>query len=213
MFTNYQNIPDNYVPDNMSHICSIPKSYTKLDPVSASKPYEEYNARGELVGYSWRYGETLNLEFNIDGEITVESDAIVYSQSGQAPQTYTEGHIDQKAYNVVDLKSWTCLNMHDGIYAWKEDSEFIYDESSTRSVFVSAATYLKDKMIDVVIYNFRREPVHVQTFNGATKVICPITADLSNKLVKGIYYCSLTVYNDTMKLPIFSNEDCVLLVK
>jgi hypothetical protein len=104
MFTNYNSIPENYVPNNLVRSFPVGRSYTKLDPIQASKPYEEYDAKGELIGYFWRYGETLNLEFNIDGEITVEDDAIVLTSAGTTPDNAT-GKILQRAYNVIDKKN------------------------------------------------------------------------------------------------------------
>lgn len=212
MFSNYQNIVPSYTPNNI--VCStiVGKSYTKLDPVKASKPYEEYNSKGELIGYSWRYGETLNLEFNIEGEITIESDAIILYVTGQTPDSI-QSKIGQRAYNVADLKSWTCTSIKDGSYIWVEDKDFTYDENSTKSVYLIADDYLKDKTIEFTIYNFRMEPLYTNKTAGCSKVIFTIGKDLSTKLVKGIYYCSLVVFNDAMKQTIFDKQDCALLVK
>lgn len=211
MFLNYHNISDNYKPNNL--ICTFPvgKSYTKLDPVQASKPYEEYDSKGNLIGYFWHYGETLNLEFNIDGEITVEDGALILTSKGSTPSPL-EGALMQRAYNIADKRSWTCTDIVDNTFIWTEDAEFTYDESG-KSVYVTAADYMKDKQVDVTLYNFRMEPIHSETFDGNTKIIFPITTELSKKLVKGIYYCSLTVFNDSVNLPIFSSADCTLLVK
>ena len=211
MFLNYHNISDNYKPNNL--ICTFPvgKSYTKLDPVQASKPYEEYDSKGNLIGYFWHYGEILNLEFNIDGEITVEDGSIILTSKGSVPSPL-EGALMQRAYNTADKRSWTCTDIVDNTFVWTEDAEFTYDESG-KSVYVTAADYMKDKQVDVTLYNFRMEPIHSETFNGNTKIIFPITTELSKKLVKGIYYCSLTVFNDSVNLPIFSSSDCTLLVK
>jgi hypothetical protein len=67
MFDNYQN--------NNPHTCYPPQpGFTHLAPIRPNKPYEEYNVKGELIGYYWYYGDVVNLEYNIDGEVTdVES--------------------------------------------------------------------------------------------------------------------------------------------
>lgn len=212
MFVNYQTL-DNYTPNNL--VCSFPvgKSYTKLAPVQASKPYEEYNAKGELIGYFWRYGDTLNLEFNIDGEITLESDAIVYVDCNDGPTITTEGFLCQRAYNLTDFRSWTCTKIIEGNYIWEEDSEFIYDENAGEKVYVSAEDFLSDKQIEIQLYNFRLEPIFRKVFEGSTKVIFPITTEISEIMKRGIYYCSLTVFNSEMKQSIFDNRDCTLVVK
>lgn len=212
MFVNYQTL-ENYTPDNMK--CSFPKgkSYTKLAPVQASKPYEEYDVKGNLIGYFWRYGDTLNLEFNIEGEIVVESDAIIFVTEGDYPTIETEGKENQRCYNVADLRSWTCRYIIDGNYIWEEDSEFIWDETASETVYISAEEFLEDKFVEVTLYNFRMEPIFRKVFDGTSKIILPITAELSQVMKKGIYYCSLTVFNDTFKQSIFDSHDCVLSVK
>lgn len=214
MFSNYDNITPNYIPNNIK--CSFPvvKSYTKLDPVQASKPYEEYNTKGELVGYFWRYGETLNLEFNIEGEITVESDAIIFACSGDEPTLETKGKLNQRAYNIADLRSWTCVNIVDELhYVWEEDQEFTYDESSDTKIYISAKDFLQDKNIKIALYNFRHELIHEEVVDGTPKVIFSIDTELSKQLKRGLYYCSLTVFNSCVTLPIFNSTDCTLLVK
>lgn len=214
MFLNYNNIDENYKPNNLT--CSFPvgKSYTKLDPLEVSKPYEEYNTQGELIGYFWRYGETLNLEFNIDGEITVESDAIIFTNAGVFPDETTIGKVNQRAYNIIDLRSWTCTSViNDTTYIWEEDLEFEYDETSSKSIYVPAQYYLEDKFIELTIYNFRFEAIYKESIKAGTSVVFQIDSNLSKKLVKGIYYCSLVVYDNNTNKKIFSPDDCVLVVK
>ena len=61
MFKNYDNIPATYVPNN--------RDAKPLGREFMIKPLEEYNAKGELIGYSWRQGESVELEFVVDGEV------------------------------------------------------------------------------------------------------------------------------------------------
>ena len=216
MFLNYHNIADNYTPNNLVKAFPVGKSYTKLDPVKASKPYEEYNSKGELIGYSWYYGETLNLEFNIDGEIVVESDALIYTAHNDAPSPSTEGHVGRRAYNIADMLSWTCTQYipEDDLYVWEQDDDFEHDlDGATTNVYVSAKDYLSNKKLELKLLNFRFEPVFTQQFNGTNRLIFNINKELSDKLVKGVYYCSLTVINDIICTPIFGAKDCTLLVK
>ena len=77
MFTNYQNLSDSYIPNNMNSCSCKPQSYTKLDPCEATKPYELYNAKNELEGYFWNYGDSINLEFEIDGEIILGENSYI----------------------------------------------------------------------------------------------------------------------------------------
>ena len=207
MFLNYQNIANNYIPNNLVKAYTQPKSYTKLDPVDASKPYESYDVKGNLVGYFWNYRDVLNLEFNLDGEITVETDAIIYDTYGKCPDTCTQARVGQRCYNIVDLKSWTCVSIVDNIYNWVQDTEFIYPERADRSVYISASDYLKDKQIYITLYNFRYEPVVTRSFEGKDKVIFEIDATLSEELVKGIYYCSVTVKSEEVTITVTPAPD------
>lgn len=214
MFLNYQNIADNYMPNNLINAFPHMLNSSKLDPLDASKPYEEYNSKGELTGYFWRQGETLNLEFNIDGEITLESDALLITSMNQIPTDKTIGKVGQRAYNVIDLKSWTCVAITTtGKFIWEEDAEFTYPLNSDRSVYISAEDYLKDKKVEVTLYNFRMEPICKKVYPAASKIIFAIDRELSNALPRGIYYCSVTVFNDDISYKIFDSTDCNLLVK
>ena len=211
MFLNYHNIADNYKPNNL--MCSFPvgKSYTKLDPIEASKPYEEYDAKGNLIGYYWRQGETINLEFNIDGEVTIADTKLIYVVTGQYPTEQTVGKINEKAYNLADMRSWTCTSITDDTYTWTEDAEF--DTQGNKSVYINAADYLKDKHVSITLYNFRMETIHKVTIDAKTQVILTIDTELSKRMNKGIYYCSLNVFNDETNIVVFDSHDCVLLVK
>lgn len=75
MFDGYQNLNNQYTPNNLCSNIPQPPCPNKcdcLEPCKPNKPYEEYDAKGELVGYWWYQGDTINLEYNIEGEVTVE---------------------------------------------------------------------------------------------------------------------------------------------
>jgi hypothetical protein len=212
MFLNYHNIADNYTPNNLIKAFPFEPNSSKLLPTEMSKPYEEYDARGELEGYFWRYGDTLNLEFSIDGEITVEDDSIILRTMNECPTTNTIGFIGQRCYNICDFVSWTCTAVINKEYIWTKDDIFTYPNTKN-SIYVSAKDYLKEKTARVTIYNFRMEPIYIHNVSASTNVIVPITKELSEKMVKGIYYCSLDIYNLEMQSAIFFPQDCKLLVK
>lgn len=213
MFLNYQNIADNYMPNNLIKEFPQRLDRSKLNPVDASKPYEEYDAKGELTGYFWRYGETLNLEFNIDGEITIESDALIFKSRGQEPQANTFAKVGQRAYNIADLKSWTCIGVTSKARYWEQDDEFTYPLNADKSIYISAEDYLKGKHVEVTLYNFRMEPICKKLYDATSTIIFPIDRELSMALPKGIYYCSVNVFDDEVNFTIFDPNDCNLLVK
>lgn len=76
MFTNYNNIPASYVPCNLNAQPFCTEHYVK--------PLEEYNAKGELIGYSWHYGDTVVLEFCTSGEV-------IYDNYYEDAETYLKG--------------------------------------------------------------------------------------------------------------------------
>ena len=214
MFTKYQDIA-NYIPNNL--VCSFPinKSYSKLEPTKAGKPYEEYNAKGELIGYSWYHGETVNLEFNIDGEIVVEAGSLKYYAHGELPSSKTVGVVGQKAYNVIELRTWICTSADivNNEYSWTE-IPFEHDLAQcSESIYVSASDYLSDKQLELKLLNFRLEPIYSQVFSGTSKLVFTVDKELAAKLRKGIYYCSLAVVTDTIKTVVFEATDCKLLIK
>lgn len=216
MFTNYQSeLIESYQPNNIVNRFSAPMVNTKLNSTDASKPYEEHNAKGEHIGYSWYYGETVNLDFEIEGEVTVEPDAFISTTSGTTPDASLTDSAGKKYYNLKDLRSW-CSYIVDNKLVWIEDSEFTYPDSGAnlKSMYIPAATYLKNKVITVTLYNFRMEPIHywnVKSHNS--KVVCSIDKELSMKLRKGVYYCSVTVEDESATFTVFNSDDCLLLVK
>lgn len=216
MFRNYQNLADNYRPNNLQCAFQRDRKTSKLAPLEASQPYEEYNIKGELIGYYWRLGETVNLEFNIDGEITVASDTIVYRTSGKAPDEYTAGTIGTRILNVIDFRSWTCVGVTDhdlyDTYEWVEDNEFTYDVQG-KTTYIPADNYLKDKHVEVALYNFRMEPIVKKTYAGKSTIIFDIDSELAKKLPRGIYYCSVDVIDRESTINIFDPNDCQLSIK
>ena len=159
MFSNYENIPDMYIPSNRPTCPPPEKCCPNLDPCKPTRPYyADYDIEGNLVGYWWYYGNTFDLEFNIEGEVTVE-----------------------------------------GSLQWSPIDEFI-----------------AGKLVTMNLYNFRREIIYTQVIKAtSSKVIFPIDQELSNKLVRGVYYCSLNVSDEKLGFDqtVLQMEDCVLNVK
>jgi hypothetical protein len=215
MFSNYQNLSEYYTPNNLAKYQTTPSSYTKLDPIKASKPYELYNAKGQLEGYYWNEGEVLNLEFNLEGEITVEGDALIYTASGECPNVQTKGRLNQVAYNITDEKKWELIQIVEdtlSYYIWAERA-FEVPSEGEKGIYVSAEDYLSDKELIFKILNFRHEVIFEKTFKGTTKLIIPVGQKSNIYLKKGIYYCILKCAGDQSVENLFDSNDCKLLVK
>lgn len=213
MFTNYQNLAQDYIPNNLAAYHTKPCSYTKLDPQAASKPYELYDAKGNLEGYYWYEGNQIVLDFSIDGEITIESNALILSVANQVPSNRTEGRLGQQIYNIIDKRSWTCTAYAGLDFVWTENDEFIHPLDKGVPVFIDAADYLKDKSLRFNLYNFRMDVIHTISNSGTNKFKIFIDNDLAKKLVRGIYYCSLEVISKDGTETLFAPTDCKLLVK
>lgn len=214
MFMNYNYINDTTIPNNnpkQSQSCNY------------REPFANYNAKDELIGYYWYYGNTVVLTFNISGEVIVENTAIVYKVSGQEPDESTIGEIDQKAYNVVDLKAWVCTAIENDKYTWTEvDFESI---ETGKSVYITAKDYLQDKKIKIQLYDFQHQPIRdadgkfiestSRVFKGDSIINFSIDSDLANQLSKGVYYCEVLVFdqNDNYIQTIFSQDDMVFDIR
>lgn len=206
MFDNYNNIDKDYIPTNENKCCG------KNNIPFVKAPNVEYNVENEPVGYYWYYGDTINLRIHLTGSIKVAQDSIIYTATGQAPTTETVGIIDQKAYNVIDLISWTCTAIIDSDYIWTQDDDFITPDAG-KGVYFTAEKYLEGKTVRATIYNFRHEQVDNKIFLGNTIITYPIDAELSNKLVKGVYYLEVVVCDELKNSYRTVIDDACLIVK
>ena len=213
MFTNYQNLSEYYTPNNLAKYQQQPSSYTKFNSSNTTLPYELYNAKSELEGYFWNYGETITLDFSIDGYFTMnDNDRILY-KAGEKPSINTEGRLGQKIYNIIDYKSWECKSYSHSEYIWEEDKEFTYPLNTKQFVYIDASDYLKDKMITFRLYNFRYEEIYTKNISGSPEIKIFIDTEINKLLTKGIYYCSLEVIGNNSCEKVFDVTDCKLLIK
>lgn len=183
MFDGYKNLNNIYTPNN---ICPIPpKPECKLDPCIPNKPYVNYNSKGEIIGYWWYQGNTINLEFNIEGEVT-----------------YTESEISSELNNTQGID----VNQVGG-YITAED--FLKDKQVIIKLYDFRHELIKYRDID----NSIKEAI--QIFNGSqgTKYIFVIDELLAKQLGKGNYYLSLTVSSQGYNETIFYQEDCGITIK
>ena len=188
-----------------------------VEHYKGKEPFGDYNALGELQGYFWYYGETINLNFSLDGAITVENDAIVYVGYGEEPTSMTVGYQGQRAYNVVDLKSWTCAVAYPDTdtYTWVQDQEFTYPLNGGRTIYVTPSDYLQGKKMKVNIYNFRRELFYSRIMDAKERFSINIDQETSKMFTKGTYYLTLQVFDDSalLYLQVIKDKECTLTVR
>ena len=83
MFSNYENIPTSYVPNNMTP--------QKPAPVVAKSPLTMYNAKGDFIGYTWKYGDEIILNFLISGNVIYDDSGDAQSAFYETAEQYLEG--------------------------------------------------------------------------------------------------------------------------
>lgn len=209
MFTGYN--------DNTTLLCTEEKTMCDevVEKYSNNTPYAEYNAEGEIVGYYWYYGDTVDIQFDITGELTVEQDAIVYTCLGEKPTEKTAGKINQKAYNVVDCLSWTCVAIENDRYLWQEDIDYTEEIENGRLLYITAREYLKDKQYNICIKNQQSGLLYSFCDKASSLITLHIDKELSEKLIRGIYYITLTISDDNNRvfIPLVEDKDCTIIVK
>lgn len=65
MFENYDYVPNSTIPCDIDTTSNIVK-----------RPLEVYNSKDEFIGYSWKYGESIVLEFSTTGDVQYNDDEV-----------------------------------------------------------------------------------------------------------------------------------------
>ena len=99
-FINYEMTPKNYVPNNLQQNSKIPPK-PKI-------PLDCYNFKGEPIGITWNYGDSIILEFSTTGNVTYEWGEKYGVEAGftEDAETYLQGKKFQallfdSRYNLV----------------------------------------------------------------------------------------------------------------
>ena len=71
MFSNFTNLETTYQPNAFQPSYPFASKQDKIQSVNINKPYELLNADGTLKGYFWYKGNSVDLVFNLEGEITL----------------------------------------------------------------------------------------------------------------------------------------------
>lgn len=193
IFDNYENLSSTYVPNNQQEVL---KEKNIFNP---NIPKKEYNALGNFIGYSWNYGDIFSLNISLSKKINVEEGSIIYYNEGEEPDSSTIGVKGQRAYNVVDIRSWTCETLDQTIYKWVEDSVFKYPKYGKKEISLKTFPNLENKEVSFVIKNFREETIYSEKIEAENPLQIDINEELSNKLLQGIYYAYITLFDETSK--------------
>lgn len=72
MFNSFSNIDTSCSPNGYPPKYPLLCQEEKIKSINPNKPYEVLNSDGTLKGYFWYYGNSVDLVFDIIGEITLE---------------------------------------------------------------------------------------------------------------------------------------------
>ena len=139
MFDNYNNLSTSYIPNNQN----ITDTFNRIE-FNNKEPRKEFSNDGLFIGYSWNYGDTVEIPYSIYKTIPVEDNAIIYYESGKGPSKDTVGLFNQKAYNIVDLKLWICKTLDQSIYNWVEQDKFTYPTHGKKMVTLNSDIDMSD---------------------------------------------------------------------
>ena len=101
MFKNYEN--NSYTAYNLTE----PKISTMTQRYICS-PVIGYDKYKNIKCFVWDPKDEFNLNLSLGFKISVFEDSIIYERIGQHPNSSVAGHIGQRAYNIVEGKSWLC---------------------------------------------------------------------------------------------------------
>lgn len=208
IFDSYDNLKDQYIPSNMNRKPCPPKANPFLDPAIPKKPYCEYNAEGNIVGYWWPYGNTVNLEFELDGYVTIDEENVYVDVRDFIKDKQLQIKIYNFRHEVIDTK------LYDG--KDYQVAKFIRApevNKHTKGVYYIYVTEDNGKYIPV---DLPKQYDENQTYykQQDVEIIYPIDEDKSASMFeKGTYYCSLSIISKGINETVFFEDNCTLMVK
>ena len=208
MFENYDNLNSQYIPTNIPRAPIPPQCPPgPLCPPEPNKPYEDRNAKGELIGYWWSYGDTINLDFNLSGYVTIDGsdnyipvqDFIKDKQINISLYNFRHEQITNMLFEGQNYQDTTYIKApyvnHKtiGIYYTYSliDGQEVYTEVTLPKDYIKGTTY----------------------YETTLDIVFPIDKELSKSLVPGTYYCSLTIIGKDVSATIFYEDSCTLTVR
>lgn len=185
MFDNYENIPSDYTPNNM-----FPVGHTIYREIDTNNLKIETSLIGNK-NYKWNYGETFNIDYTVNTDITIMNDDIIFRNKGEEPTQSLIGELNQRIYNVVDIKEWICKEIiDDNIYNWELQKTFIVPANGDKSETLTPD--YSDKIITINFYDYRRELFYTEELvNNDNIFTFEMTSEKSKDFIKGVYYLEI----------------------
>lgn len=207
LFDNFDNIPQNYIPNNM--FPRIPEIMVALDNDTVKPIFRD----GRLVGYKWNWGDVVKLPIKNEIHIKVPNGSLTTNTHDEVPTTETVGDfIGQKFYNFKDFRSWTLREIlveeiqpnYEGeeqeisdevvyTYVWEEDPMFTYSKNIGQDYTIPLPWNEHDQIV-VQLFNFRKECIREDIYYEPD-IVWELTPDESLKIVAGIYFLNVHIEN------------------
>lgn len=205
MFENYENLNSQYIPTNISRAPIKPQCPPNIcQPEIPNKPYEDYNAKGELVGYWWNYGDTINLDFNLSGYVTVD---------GSNDYIDVLSFIQNKQINIT-LYNFRHEQITNMLFEGKDYKDLKYDivpvNQFTRGIFYVYSNETGEYSPVDLPQDYNKD---ITYYEGNLSIVFPIDKELSQALVPGVYYCSLTIIGEESTITVVNDNECTLTVR
>lgn len=158
-------------------------------------PNKIYNIKNNFVGYAWNLADVFDWEISINTKILVPKDAIIYKEIDEMPTTCTVGNVGQKAYNTIDIKSWTCVGLIDGLYTWVEDKQLIYSINPQHSKTIELTPDMTGKSMSITFYDNKWNVVKTIENIDSNTFICRIGTSIKELNKNGLYYVITRIHN------------------
>ena len=137
MFTNYENTPSSYIPNNTC------KKNPYIGNYPPKKPFVVYNAKGEEVGYKWNYGDTIVLNFNISGLVYYSADSS--TPFNESIATYMTSGNEKIVFRIYNFR-YECI--------YKTEPEFVVNPDSitdAKDGSVGVKVLIYDTLADLLV--------------------------------------------------------------
>ena len=189
ILSNYENLSTTYTPNNVDTF-----SPECPQEIKCENPNKIINARGLFVGYEINFNDNVVIPFTINKSIKVPLTAIVYREASQSPDNTVEGQYGQKAYNIIDCKSYTCYGYNINGYIWEIDNVFEWDACGERCVTLTPN--MSSNILEVNIYDFRGNKILSNSDFGVNTLNWNFTEKEYNKLRTGIFDCEINLITE-----------------
>ena len=202
MFENYENLNSQYIPSNITKAPIKCQDNCACSPLIPNKPYEDYNARGQLVGYWWNYGDTINLDFNLSGYVTTDNAYIT-----------VQDFIRDKQINI-QLYNFRHEEIVNELFDGNDFTNLVYNKVSVNPL-TQGIYYIYDnetgkyQAVDLP-EQYNKDTIY---YEGVISVVFPINEQLSKALTPGTYYCSLNIIGEDLVSTVFYEDSCTLTVR